>query len=48
MNKTANRCGCTHTHTHYIYILKNEKFSFIAKVYFAYKNIDNNMETRVV
>ena len=50
MNKTANRCGCTHTHTHThtIYILKNEKFSFIAKVYFAYKNIDNNMETRVV
>ena len=48
MNKTANRCGCTHTHTHTLYILKNEKFSFIAKVYFAYKNIDNNMETRVV
>ena len=49
MNKTANRCGCTHTHTHtHCIFYGTEKLAVVAKVYFACKNIDNNMETRVV
>ena len=38
MNKTANRCGCTHTHTHCIFY-GTEKLAVVAKVYLAYKKI---------
>mgnify|MGYP000165668326 FL=1 len=40
MNKTANRCGCTHTHTHtHCIFYGTEKLAVVAKVYFAYKKI---------
>lgn len=40
MNKTANRCGCTHTHTHtHCIFYGTEKLAVVAKVYLAYKKI---------
>ena len=36
MNKTANRCGCTHTHCIFY---GTEKLAVVAKVYLAYKKI---------
>ena len=38
MNKTANRCGCTHTHCIFY---GTEKLADIAKFYLAYKKIND-------